>query len=83
MRETVWLHFRARVRRTLRGNDTDAALGSDIVTVALKAYGLLKLTGRGEGTEPLRRELSGMYWKKRSAKAVDEETAAQPERRAA
>ena len=38
-----------------RGNDTDAALGSDIMAVALKAYGLLKLTGRGEGMEPLRR----------------------------
>ena len=51
-----------------RCNDTDAALGNDILTVALQAYGLLKLTGRGEGMETLRRDLSGMYRKRRPAK---------------
>ncbi len=44
-----------------RGNDTDAALGNDIMTVALQAYGLLKLTGRSEGLESLRRDLSGRF----------------------
>lgn len=48
----------ARLGRLMeRGNDTDAALGNDILTVALQAYGLLKLTGRSEGMESLRREL--------------------------
>lgn len=56
-----------------RCNDTDAALGNDILTVALQAYGLLKLTGRAEGLETLRRDLSGMYRKRRSAKPDSEE----------
>lgn len=49
-----------------RGNDTNAALGNDIMTVALQAYGLLKLTGANSGMAPLRRELSVMF--KRSPK---------------
>ncbi|MGE4073845.1 MAG: hypothetical protein AB7E72_21955 [Lysobacterales bacterium] len=53
-----------------RGNDTDAALGNDVMTVALQAYGLLKLTGRSEGMESLRRDLSGMFSRsKRAAKS--------------
>jgi hypothetical protein len=54
-----------------RGNDTDAALGNDIMTVALQAYGLLKLTGRSEGLETLRRDLSGRFSNRRSAKPAD------------
>jgi hypothetical protein len=55
-----------------RGNDTDAALGNDIMAVALQAYGLLKLTGRAEGMETLRRDLSGMFNRtKRSPKAIN------------
>ena len=65
-----------------RGNDTDTALGNDILKVALKAYGLLKLTGGAEGMETLRRDLSGMFNRtKRSAKAANEEVA--PPRREA
>jgi hypothetical protein len=56
-----------------RANDTDAALGNDIMTVAVQAYGLLKLTGRSEGMDTLRRDLSGMLRKKRSAKPEGEE----------
>ena len=66
-----------------RGNDTDAALGNDIMTVALQAYGLLKLTGRAEGMETLRRDLSGMFNRsKRSAKPANDADAA-PRREAA
>ncbi len=62
-----------------RASDTDAALGNDIMTVALQAYGLLKLTGGVEGMESLRRDLSGMFSRgKRSAKAD-----APPEQKAA
>lgn len=65
-----------------RGNDTDAALGNDIMAVALQAYGLLKLTGRGEGMETLRRELSGVFsGGRRSPKGESGE--AGPERKAA
>ena len=44
-----------------RGNDTDAALGNDIMTVALQAYGLLKLTGASNGMAALRRDLAAVY----------------------
>ena len=60
-----------------RGYDTEAALGNDIMTVALQAYGLLKLTGRAEGMETLRRDLSGMFSRsKRSAKPANDADAA-------
>ncbi|MGE4069547.1 MAG: hypothetical protein AB7E72_00050 [Lysobacterales bacterium] len=52
-----------------RGNDTDAALGNDIMTVALQAYGLLKLTGRSEGLESLRKDLSGRFSRSKRASA--------------
>ena len=66
-----------------RGNDTNAALGADIMKVALQAYGLLKLTGRAEGMETLRRDLSGMFNRsKRAAKPANEADAA-PRREAA
>ena len=66
-----------------RANDTDAALGNDIMTVAVQAYGLLKLTGRAEGMETLRRDLSGMLRKKRSAKPDSEVRDAEAQRQAA
>ena len=66
-----------------RGNDTNAALGADIMKVALQAYGLLKLTGRAEGMETLRRDLSGMFNRsKRSGNPANEADAA-PRREAA
>ena len=45
-------------RLSERASDTDIALRSDVMAVALKGYSLLKLTGRSEGLEPLRRDLS-------------------------
>src|SRR5262249_44432196 len=52
--------LRPRLMRILRlaqrASDTETALGSDVMTVALKAYGQLKLTGRSEGLEDIRRE---------------------------
>jgi len=50
-------------RLTERAADTDMALGSDIMTAALKGYGLLKLSGRAEGLETLRQELSARFAK--------------------
>ena len=41
-----------------RASDTEMALGSDVMALALRGYGLLKLTGRSEGLEPLRQQLS-------------------------
>ena len=68
-------------RLTERANDTDAALGNDIMTVALQAYGLLKLTGGAAGMESQRRELSGVFSRtKRSPKRVSDSP---PEQKAA
>jgi hypothetical protein len=50
-------------RLSERASDTETALGSDVMTVALQGYSLLKLTGRAEGLEPLRQELSGRFTK--------------------
>lgn len=48
-------------RLSERAADTETALGSDILSVALQGYGLLKLTGRSEGLEALRRDLAGRF----------------------
>jgi hypothetical protein len=50
-------------RMTQRAVDTDIALGSDVMSVALAAYGQLKLTGKSEGLEPVRRELRTRFVK--------------------
>jgi hypothetical protein len=50
-------------RLSQRASDTDMALGSDIMMTALQGYGLLKLTGRAEGLETLRKELGGRFAK--------------------
>lgn len=46
-----------------RASDTEIALGSDVMSMALQGYGLLKLTGRGEGLEPLRLQLGERFAK--------------------
>lgn len=50
-----------------KANDTDTALGSDVMTAALEGYAFLKIAGKGEGLESLRRTLSERF--NRSAKA--------------
>ena len=50
--------------------DTDAALGSAVMTVALQGYSLLKLIGRSEGLEPLRRELQAGRFKQKGGAAA-------------
>lgn len=41
--------------------DTDIALGSDVITAALEGYGMLKVAGKGEGLDTLRRALSSRF----------------------
>lgn len=48
-----------------RGRDTETALGSDIMSVALEGYALLKVSGRNQGLEGLRKELSALFAKTR------------------
>ena len=48
-------------RLSARGADTETALRSDIMSVALQGYNLLKTVGRSQGLDPMRRELSGRF----------------------
>lgn len=54
-----------------RSSDTDAALGSEIMGVALKAYGLMKMSGGADGVEGLRRDLSVRFSNKRRARPAE------------
>ncbi|MFZ5635884.1 MAG: hypothetical protein ACOY82_04790 [Pseudomonadota bacterium] len=54
----------ARLQRlTERAQDTDEALGSDVMSFALEGYALLKVAGRNQGLEGLRRDLSTRFAK--------------------
>ena len=46
-----------------RAADTDIALGSDIMRCALDGYQLLKVAGRNQGLEGLRKELGSRFSK--------------------
>lgn len=46
-----------------RASDTEMALGSDVMTVALEGYNQLKVSGRDKGLDALRNEL-GVRFKK-------------------
>ncbi len=58
-------------RLSARAADTDIALGSDVMTVALQGYSLLKLTGQTEGLEPLRREMRTRFSRRPRASATE------------
>ena len=46
-----------------RANDTEVALGSDVMRCALDGYALLKVSGRNQGLEGLRKELGTRFAK--------------------
>jgi hypothetical protein len=48
-----------------RADDTEMALGSDIMSVALEGYRLLDVSGKGEALKSARKELSARWAKKR------------------
>ena len=48
-----------------RAEDTETALGSDIIAVALEGYGLLKVSGKGEALKGARQALSARFAKSR------------------
>jgi hypothetical protein len=56
--------------------DTDVALGSDIMTASLKGYALLKLIGDGLGLDGLRRDLGRRFDRKRRMRGEGAFTAA-------
>lgn len=54
----------ARLQRlNERAEDTGDALGSDVMAFALEGYALLKVAGRNQGLEGLRKELSARFAK--------------------
>ena len=48
-------------RLTDRAEDTEMALGSDVMAMALRGYRLLKITGGSEGLETLRQQLGERF----------------------
>ncbi|KGM52509.1 hypothetical protein N792_05435 [Lysobacter concretionis Ko07 = DSM 16239] len=55
-----------------RGADSETALGSDIMRCALDGYALLKVAGRNQGLEGLRKELGTRFAKGRAAEEKPE-----------
>lgn len=54
-----------------RVEDTLAALGHDVMDVALDGYGQLKLSGAAHGLEDLRRDLGARFSRTRRKEAVE------------
>jgi len=56
-----------RLRKLLeRGDNTEYALGSDLMSAALEGYALLKVAGKNAGLEEARRSLSGRFRRRRA-----------------
>lgn len=54
----------ARLQRlTDRASDTTIALGADLMPASLEGYALLKVSGKNQGLEILRRDLSARFRK--------------------
>lgn len=49
-----------------RAEDSETALGSDIISLALEGYALLKVAGQSQGLEGARKDLSARFNKTRS-----------------
>jgi hypothetical protein len=48
-----------RLRRLLgRAEDSEMALGSDVMSAALEGYALMKVLGKGSGLEAMRKDIS-------------------------
>jgi hypothetical protein len=63
-----------RLRRlSERATDTQVALGSDVMMTALQGYALLKVAGKNQGLEGLRRSLGAQFTK--TARAAEPEAA--------
>ena len=50
-----------------RGRDTEMALGAAVLDAALEGYGLLRVSGRQQGLDGLRKELSNRWARRSSA----------------
>ena len=54
-------------RLSERATDTEFALGSDVMAASLQAYELLKVAGKNQGLESLRKELGALFAKSRQS----------------
>jgi len=52
-----------------RASDTEMALGSDLMTNALEGYAVLKVAGKGQGLDEMRKMLSARFARSRSTPA--------------
>ncbi len=60
----------SRLRQLMgRVEDTELALGSDVMSASLDGYALLKVLGKGSGLEALRKEMGARFAKKPSVEA--------------
>lgn len=59
-------------RLSERGTDTEMALGADLMEVALEGYALLRVSGKQQGLDGLRKELGSRWIKSRRAEPVEE-----------
>jgi len=53
-----------------RAQDTEMALGSDLMTNALQGYAFLKVAGRGQGMDEMRKMLSARFARSKSSEAA-------------
>lgn len=61
----------ARLQRLAeRADDTQDALGSDIMSFSLEGYALLRVAGKNQGLDGLRRELSARFAKSPRAERI-------------
>jgi len=60
-----------------RAQDTDMALGSDLMTNALQGYAFLKVAGKGQGLDEMRKMLSARFTRSKAA-AVELAPAPEP-----
>lgn len=60
-------------RVTERASDTEVALGSDVMTCALQGYALLKVAGKNQGLEGLRKSLGKRFKVVRTAEEEEDE----------
>jgi len=44
-----------------RANDTEMAVGSDLMSNALEGYAVLKVSGKGQGLDDMRQMLSARF----------------------
>ena len=57
-----------RLRRlTARSDDTEMALGSDVITTALAGYGVARVLGKGAGLDALRETMAERLGRRRKA----------------